>query len=312
MFGIDPTRVGEVVSAITEAFSLNPDGELFQLCVEAGELLGLDRGTLDSIVDRVLSVHPVHESGYSLFSGASSRLGSYDPVSSIPLDYCIEAYSILQSVLEDTKRNKKDGNDGSSKVENTERKVDKFKNMIGGKKEKKPGVDPITNVKLYFQGIKEKIRGLTSKEKQITNNANASFDRLARATKDALVSDKREAIIKGSVIPSFSKSCKLAVALAGIAKIASPGAALITAIGGLITSKRLTKKERALLLDEIDVELEVLEKEIQIAESRNQLKKLRKLMMIRKDLQREYQRIKLNIRVGKDVIPTADGRKKYD
>lgn len=68
-------------------------------------------------------------------------------------------------------------------------------------------------------------------------------------------------------------------------------------------SKSLTKKERILLLDEIETELEVVDKEIENAESAKNMKKYRKLLTYKKDLQRQYQRIKYNIRVGKDILP---------
>ena len=55
--------------------------------------------------------------------------------------------------------------------------------------------------------------------------------------------------------------------------------------------------------DEIETELEVVEKELSIAESNNQIKKYRALLQYKKDLQRQYQRIRYNIRVGKDILP---------
>ena len=70
---------------------------------------------------------------------------------------------------------------------------------------------------------------------------------------------------------------KLSIPLAILGKI-NPAAAVITTIGGLAMSKRLTNKERALLLDDIEVEIEVLDKEISMAESKNQMKKLRALI----------------------------------
>ena len=121
-----------------------------------------------------------------------------------------------------------------------------------------------------------------------------------------MISDRREAIIKGSVIPSFSKCIKISIALAAIGVISgNPLVPLGIAIAGFATSKKLTQRERVLLLDEIETELEVVEKEISLAESRNQLKKYRTLLKYKKDLQRQYQRIRYNIRVGKDILPNS-------
>ena len=80
---------------------------------------------------------------------------------------------------------------------------------------------------------------------------------------------------------------------------------IIAAIGGLAISKKLNDKERLLLLDEIETELEVVEKELQIADSNNQMKKYRALLQYKKDLQRQYQRIRYNIRVRKDILPNS-------
>ena len=82
-------------------------------------------------------------------------------------------------------------------------------------------------------------------------------------------------------------------------------AALIAAIGGFALSKKLTKRERLLLLDEIETELEVVDKELSIADSNNEIKKYRELLKYKKDLQRQYQRIKYNIRIGKDILPSS-------
>jgi hypothetical protein len=59
------------------------------------------------------------------------------------------------------------------------------------------------------------------------------------------------------------------------------------------------------MLDDIEIELDLVEKEIQMADNRNQIKKMRQLMKMKKTLQREYQRIKYNIRIGKDIIPST-------
>ena len=134
------------------------------------------------------------------------------------------------------------------------------------------------------------------------------FNHFIKSCKQALISDRREAIIKGSVIPSFSKCIKISLVLAGLG-FATGGIAVpvLTAIGGLIASKKLTQRERSLLLDDIEVEILVIDKELQIADSNNQINKYRALMKMKKDLQRQYQRIKFNVRVGKDIIPSKTG-----
>lgn len=158
------------------------------------------------------------------------------------------------------------------------------------------------NVKLFLMGLKDKAKKLNAKEQELCRNLDASGERMVEGMKKALVSDRREAIIKGSVIPSLSKSIKVGAALAGVAAI-NPLAGIISAIGAFAASKKLTKRERALLLDDIEIELEILNKEISNADSENNTKKMRYLMQQRRNLQRQYARIKYNMRVGKDIIP---------
>lgn len=329
IYDIDPEE--DIFQEACRVFRENPDVELFDLFIEACEVMGIEKEYVESIYEQI---EYYNEENKEFCYPAMIRINHYDPLEEVGFDVCMEAYSIMQRVFADAREgkymneaSKKDnkGAGANAKVkeleekeaekteEGTEKKSIGDKAKDGIETAKKAGVSAITNVKLYMHGLKKKVRDLGAKQKELVNRADATMNRLARSCKDALVSDKRESIIKGSVIPSFSKSCKIAVALAGIAKIASPAAALVTAMGGLVASKHLTRKERALMLDEIDVELEMIEKEIQLAESKNQMKKLRKLMMIRKDLQREYQAIKLGMKLGTNKLAIASGgRKEYN
>ena len=172
-------------------------------------------------------------------------------------------------------------------------------------KEKKPFID-LNSIKLTLMGFKKKIKDLDAKAQQAARNSDVSFNMFVNNVKKMLVSDRREAIIKGSVIPSFHRCILASIGLAGLA-IINPIFSIIALIGGIAVSKNLTKKERALLMDDIAVEIEVIDKEIQNAEAKNQMKKLRALLKTKKELQRQYQRIRYNIRIGKDIIPSSTG-----
>ena len=59
--------------------------------------------------------------------------------------------------------------------------------------------------------------------------------------------DRGEAIIKGSIIPSFSKCVKIGIGLIGLGFVTqNPIVPAIALIGGIAASKRLTRKERML------------------------------------------------------------------
>lgn len=203
----------------------------------------------------------------------------------------------IKSVGKDKDNNDNENSDEKDQSEGDEEgKEKKIKNPLAGVN--------LNSIKLYLTGLKSKVKNMSTKEKEISKNMDITFNHFASNVKNALVSDRREAIIKGSVIPSFSKSIKLMIAAAGLTAI-SPPVGIISVIGGLAVSKNLTKKERVLLLDEIETELEVIDKEINLAESRNQMKRYRTLLKTKKDLQRQYQRIRYNIRVGKDILPDS-------
>jgi hypothetical protein len=63
----------------------------------------------------------------------------------------------------------------------------------------------------------------------------------------------------------------------------------------------LMQSEKNALVDELEVEMEVLDREIANCESENKPKKLRALLKTKKDLQRQYQRLKLGTNVSKKI-----------
>jgi hypothetical protein len=248
-------------------------------------------------------------------------------------DYTIqlEAYQILQDILEASfsnsksmigkqkvvptinKANKPSIKPINNKPQQVQRTQNANKNQQQAEKKEPPRLR-LNDVKLALLGIKKKFHDMNSKQQQASKAIDMFSRRLVKGMKDALISDKRESIIKGSVIPSFSKCLKIGIVLAGLGIVtANPAIPLIDALGGFALSKKLTNKERILLLDDIEIELQVVDKEIAMAESKNQIKKYRYLLKYKKDLQRQYQRIKYNIRVGKDILPGSTvGTKNFD
>ena len=121
---------------------------------------------------------------------------------------------------------------------------------------------------------------MSQKEKELSKKVDSAFKHMVDSFKNALISDSREQIIKGSVLPSFSKCLKIGIPAAiGIsAGVINPGVAAIVALGSFALSKHVTNKERMLILDEIETELEVVEKEIQVAEREENMKRYRALL----------------------------------
>lgn len=157
----------------------------------------------------------------------------------------------------------------------------------------------VNSIKLAITGMKNKAKNLSQKEKEISRDIDIQFNGLTKGVEKALTSDRREAIIKGSIIPSFSKCIKTAI-VAGTAFVIAPTAAAIGVIGALAVSKHCTEKERRLLMDEIDIELKVVERELSNLDSHDSKssQKYRSLLTYQQKLQREKQRIKYNMKVN--------------
>lgn len=156
------------------------------------------------------------------------------------------------------------------------------------------GLD-FSGLKVAVQGMKSKVKNLGAKEKEISRDIDVATNALTKSIQTALTNDRREAIIKGSVIPSFSKCIKTAIALGGVSIVFDPTMAAITLIGGLGASKYLNDKERMLLLDEVEVELKVVEKELSIAENANDMKKYRQLLSYQRKLKKEAFKLKYKL-----------------
>lgn len=305
----------------------NSSKEAFDIALESMSILGVDEHTINIFNTMYRNNHSITE---------VTDLSSYKPVDQnlVSENDRLEAFNTLGALLEAEMKKPKVGaaywnddededddyddddyDDEDDEEEDSKSSTDnksKNKPAPGGKKHKMSAKDSkkkfgvnLNDLKLAMMGMKQKFQDMGQKEKELSKNLDNNVRILVKGMKDALISDRREAIIKGSVIPSFSKCIKIAIGLAGIGVLINPGAAVIAAIGGFALSKHLTEKERVLLLDDIEVELDVLEKEISLAESRNQMNKYRALMKYKKDLQRQYQRIKYNIRIGKDILPDS-------
>ena len=164
----------------------------------------------------------------------------------------------------------------------------------------------LNSIKLGLKGLATKMKDMSTKQKEMSRNLDNAIRAYVKAYKDTLQKERREDIIKGRLIPSFSRCLKAGVGLA-VLGIATGGVIIpiIAGIAGLALNKKATEKERYLLLDELETELEVIEKELAYAEENREMKKYRALLQYKKELQRQYQRIRYNIKLDKKYIPKA-------
>lgn len=291
------------------------------------------------------------DSHYATEKVINEAVSSWEPYTGVPLDIQFEAYTYLVNIFEagatinkpavnkpkvgskaidaklkaggyyDQYDDELDDEDSSNdnlenndkKEEKSEEKKDNTQSTTNNSgSEKKPLIN-INAIKLALAGLRTKFKEMDTKQKEASKNLDNAVRAFVNSVHDAFVADRREAVLRGNVVPSFSRCIKAAIVLAGLG-IASGGVGvpIIVGLGAMCVSKKLNDKERLILLDEIETEIEVIDKELQIAESNNEMKKYRALLKYKKELQRQYQRIRYNIKSGKILGSANTGMPKRD
>lgn len=326
---INTDSIESIITNITKCkqFTL----EQFEVALEAMSIIGVDKDIVSLFGDKFNDYHFNYALNNGIINESYIRLAGqerevaklveeFNIEESVSWEDKVQAYSYLNQIFEYSYPSSTDDDDDEDeepkkktapevkKPEVNKPTVNKKENTDTKKEDKPPkdgykskGIN-LNSIKLGLMGLKSKIKEFDTKQKEASRNIDASANNLIKGIKDSLTSNRREAIIKGSIIPSFSRCIKASIALGFVANFSLP-IAVISAVGALALSKKLTKRERLLLLDEIETELEVVEKELNIADSNNDIKKYRTLLQYKKNLQRQYQRIRYNIRVGKDILP---------
>ena len=152
-------------------------------------------------------------------------------------------------------------------------------------------------LELAKEKLKKAMVDLSDKDKQLSRELDTSVDNVKRGVEKAVESESREAVIKGNLLPSASKTIKTAL-LTGAAWAVNPALAIIGVVAGIGLSRKTRKKERQLILDEIDTELVMCEKHLQKADSEGDLEAYRQCLQIKKKLQRERIRLKYRMKVS--------------
>lgn len=160
---------------------------------------------------------------------------------------------------------------------------------------------------LAIERIKKAAQNLSDKEKVISRTIDNSLDNLKDAINQATAAEDREAVIRGKILPPASRIIKLAMASAAIGYFIHPALSAIAVIGWFAMSQENRAKERHIILDELDVELTMCNKYIQQAEEKNDMKGLRNLLMIKKKLEAQRNKLKYKMKVDyKEDVQKGD------
>lgn len=162
--------------------------------------------------------------------------------------------------------------------------------------------------------LKNALTKASDKEKAMSRNLDMAVSNFTKSIEASMTNDNREAVVKGTFLPSASKiikTCISVAAIGGVVGLAVSSAvmgiatAVISLIGYIACSAKFKAKERQMVIDEIEIELNICKKYIEIAESKNDMKALRELLSIQRNLERQLQRIKYKMKVN-------FGQKYYD
>lgn len=157
-------------------------------------------------------------------------------------------------------------------------------------------MDFSNTIKLAINNLKKDAIKLSDKEKQLSNSIDIAANNASKGLENAIKNGNREAVIRGSLIPSASKCIKIALTV-GAAWAVSPAVAVIGAIGAFACAKKMQAKERQLVLDDIEIELKMCERYMRAAEDEGDMKKIRQIEIIQRNLERQKQRIKYRMTV---------------
>jgi hypothetical protein len=172
-------------------------------------------------------------------------------------------------------------------------------------KDDKKGISFLSKLKIASQNLKRVALKGKDKDKELSMKLDSELNRTMKAVKQAMISDSRESIIKGSFLPSASKCLHIALA-SGAAFLIEPALAIVGLLGFIGCSKVLNEKERNLILDDIDIEIKMCDKYMKIAEEKDDLTAVREIMKTKRDLERQRSRILYNKKY------VFKGKKQYD
>ncbi len=154
--------------------------------------------------------------------------------------------------------------------------------------------------------VHDAVKTMSDKEKEFSSKIDISVSGFQNDVENFFKSSSRESILKGRILPRASKIIKGALAFGITSWLVHPVVAVIGVLGYIGVSKLCQNKERKAILDEIDVELEMVDRYIQVAEQKDDLKAVRNLLMTKKRLQKEKIRIKYKMKMNGDKLTPED------
>ena len=200
------------------------------------------------------------------------------------------AYEGIKEVIQEADQDK-----GKQMEINTKPKKSSEGDDVNAHTSNKTGVSAATKVKIAGMALKKGIQKGVDTEQNLSRKIDMSMDSITKNIDRALSASNREAVINGTILPSASKVIKGAI-VTGAAFLVNPAIAVIGLLGYLAMSAKHRQKERQLIMDELDVELNMCERYIKLAEEKNDMKAIKNLLQTKRALEKQRANLKYNMK----------------
>ena len=128
-------------------------------------------------------------------------------------------------------------------------------------------------------------------DKRYSDRLDTMFDRTFLKLKKNVANKNREAVLRGSLLPSLSSMIKLGTTAGALTALGQPILGMLTLIGGVGVSAKATREERLAIADELTVQQKIVDKKLAIADSDNDVETYAMLLKIKNRIIKEKARI---------------------
>lgn len=128
-------------------------------------------------------------------------------------------------------------------------------------------------------------------DKRYSDRLDTMFDRTFLKLKKNVANKNREAVLRGSLLPSLSSMIKLGTTAGALTALGQPILGMLTLIGGVGVSAKATREERLAIADELTVQQKIVDKKLAIADSDNDVETYAMLLKIKNRIIKEKARL---------------------
>jgi len=150
--------------------------------------------------------------------------------------------------------------------------------------------------------LKRDMVKLTDSERMLSKRVDASLETIRDNIHRTFESENREAVIKGTILPKASACIKIAI-MTGATWAINPAVSVIGLLGYIGINKSMRKKERQIIIDDIDIELNMCNRYLKHFEEKGDMEAIRNVMKTQRELQRQRNRLVYNMSMVHNTKP---------